>query len=747
MSEPVSPPSPALPSLGLAVACALHALPLAWAALVLPARAGSWFAWLIGALALLHATVAVLALLRRPRALAIAWLLLTCYSLLCLLVVSVVIASAALYLSELYGDIGRAVAAALAGIWGLLVLLTVPVSAWGLARILDLRKLGWRRLLGPSAGALLTIMFAVLLVRRAAHAEPVPEAASPAAAQALARALEQTATRGTGLRSAPSSLRQTSPSLCHQPLDAARLTLLFSSVDASGAPFSRCLQASDAQALGLSLSRVLSERHVPGQVAKLDLVRGVQRIPRVHPLLEALSLRPGLDGVCDTRGHCFAPWQLVTLDAFTRYRPLDAVRDASFGASLEQLASVLGSHAPAHEPLLRIETESFLHDGQRLVPFARLRPRQADSDRAAFERAAERAGEHILAAQQPDGTFRYLLDPFTGARDATRVNLPRQAGTTLALCELVTGAAGQAAAARALAQLHRFERPSGDASALSDDARAAMLGQTALPLSAFVTCRAAVGTTHDALIGRLARQLLIMQRDDGSFYPEFDLTTQRPTGKYEPLYAGGQAVLALTLVEQLAQGTPSPLWPPRETLHAAVERAMSHYARAYWPRALRSLFYIEENWHCLAARAALASHRHDDYEQFCLDYVQFKSRLILSQADGASPEHDGGYGLSDMFPPHSTATAGFGEALAAALQVKHARGMDLRDDQALMQRVLGFVKRQQWTSESCFACAPGREALGGFSESGASPTIRIDYVQHAMAALGHGARALALAAR
>jgi hypothetical protein len=33
---------------------------------------------------------------------------------------------------------------------------------------------------------------------------------------------------------------------------------------------------------------------------------------------------------------------------------------------------------------------------------------------------------------------------------------------------------------------------------------------------------------------------------------------------------------------------------------------------------------------------------------------------------------------------------------------------------------------------------------GGFSENMGSPHIRIDYVQHAMAAMGHGGRVLGL---
>jgi len=65
-------------------------------------------------------------------------------------------------------------------------------------------------------------------------------------------------------------------------------------------------------------------------------------------------------------------------------------------------------------------------------------------------------------------------------------------------------------------------------------------------------------------------------------------------------------------------------------------------------------------------------------------------------------------------------------------------------DEVLLKQVLGFVLRRQWTSDSCVACAPGKEAVGGFSESEASPIIRIDYVQHAMAALGHGGRVLGI---
>jgi hypothetical protein len=733
-----------LPSTSLFVACALHAAPLAWAAWVLPAESPSWFLLTIGSLALLHAVVAGLALGKRERALSLAWRILSIYSLLLLLGLTWVIGSSALYLSELYRGIGRAVSAALFGIWGVLVLLTVPISCWGIARTLPFARARRARMAAraAAAGALTLALAGSLSIGRAARAEPVIARDRAEVEQLLARIAKAHTAVGADRARARVSLLHLAPSVCDAPIDPARQTLLLTGIDRDRVPFGACVQAADPQTLERALDRLLVERAEPGRALAVELVTGVHALPRVHPLLDALSVRPARDGVCSGRA-CLAPWQLVARDAFTRYRPLDAVPDASFGVSLDELAAALGDARLRGAPLTRIETRSFLlHDAQ-VVPFVRQQRAHIASDDAALTRAVALASAHIVASQQPDGAFRYVLRPFTGEVETSELSLPRQAGTTLALCELGPERTSRVVAARALAQLATYERRVGALSAISDSTVLAPLGQSALPLIAFSACRNWSSGEQDALIGRLARLLLAMQRADGSFYPELDLLSGEPMGEHAALYAAGQAVFALVLVEQLASAAPSPLLPKPAELARAVELAMDHYARDYWPKPLRSLFYLEENWHCLAARAALGSHRHDDYERFCLDYVNFKARLILSQQETSDPEHVGGYGLSSMFPPHSTATAGFAESLAAAIDIKRARGLPLQHDRALMKSVLGFVLRQQWTRESCFACAPGAEAVGGFSESSASSAIRIDYVQHAMAALGHGARALA----
>ena len=128
------------------------------------------------------------------------------------------------------------------------------------------------------------------------------------------------------------------------------------------------------------------------------------------------------------------------------------------------------------------------------------------------------------------------------------------------------------------------------------------LNNLALPLAAFLTCRPHVGGEFDALIAQLARTLLHVQNQDGSFAASFDLVHANPVNRHKVLYAEGQAVLALVFLEQAlsrqhAIGAPQLTdWPELQTVHSAVARAMDYVAHRYWNHPLRGFFFIEENW-------------------------------------------------------------------------------------------------------------------------------------------------------
>jgi hypothetical protein len=252
-----------------------------------------------------------------------------------------------------------------------------------------------------------------------------------------------------------------------------------------------------------------------------------------------------------------------------------------------------------------------------------------------------------------------------------------------------------------------------------------------------------MGETFDGVTERLAKFLLTMQRPNGGFFPEFSLDTGEPIDGPDPLYAAGQAVFALTLLEEIVKTQPHAFAFEHGAVRAAVERAMSYYSGAYWDIPAREFFFVEENWHCLAARAALGHHRHDGYERFCLDYVDFKRRLILDEESRVRSDLVGGYGFGNVILPHNTGAAGFGEAFAASMALRRARGEQKQEDRRVLALILGFLLHHQWDSVSCFACAPDHRVVGAFSEHMGSPHIRIDYVQHAMAVLGHGGPLLA----
>lgn len=809
LDEPAKP-QPSLPRWGLVFVAGLHALLFAWAGAKLPWASWSGFAMVCWLLALAHLATAAAAAGRLPQ-LAPIWRVASVFALIVLGYLSWELVSAAIYLGALYGDLGQGIGVALIGVIGLLALFSLPLAAWGLAATWrrDHAKralaLGGLVLIAGSAGGLAQSaqaratplpMFiderdepSVAVIRDAlyeARAEllPTPELLPPIPTDAGRKRR----------RLLVPSLATTEPVACvPDPKGeeaSAVVTYLLPLPEgrepdegmAAAEPVSRCVRAPHTELARAIIGQIRGEA-LRGPI-KIDVLVGVAPLRSRDWILDMLALRPGLDGVCDPE-HCLMPWQLIAANQFVANEPLPWIPDFRFGVSPVALRHALGFEVPLEvrrwdreqrrpkrlatledqgkatpkpegaeawlllEELTRLETISFVFNREgRLIPLVRGHERELVLSQRRLERAKDLAERHIARAMQDDGRFRYTLDPFTGKQRSATWNLPRQAGTTLVMCELGRDEERtREVAMRSLDFMAQHGRRSGELLALTRSRKltSAGLGSTALPAIAFFSCRERVGPKHDQTLAGVARFLLAMQREDGSFYPELDLETGAPIDGPEPMYAGGQAIFALSLAEKLALAEPElcdpagPIGLPEAArLHDALERAMAYYTGPYWDTFVRDFFWLEENWHCLAARASLDHHRNQAYEQFCVDYMTYKARVVLDEGSRVAPEFVGGYSVGNLLTPVNTPAAGFGEGMAAAMAIKQARGEDLEADRALMRKAIEFLVRQQWNEDTCFACAPHRTVTGGFSESMSAAEIRIDYTQHAWAALGHG---------
>ncbi|MFY0540863.1 hypothetical protein [Nannocystis pusilla] len=181
MVSPQDPSAPGLstsprpvPRWSLAALALVHACIFAWAASVLPWQRWTAFAAMTAVLALAHAVTAAFALAGSRRR-ALVWRIGSALSLLYLAIQTLIAARAGTYVAALYGGLGKGVFAALAAVWGVLVLLTLPFAVWGLAATGGLGSGPGlrRRVTGGLAVAIAFVTFSLWRAASAAAAEPI----------------------------------------------------------------------------------------------------------------------------------------------------------------------------------------------------------------------------------------------------------------------------------------------------------------------------------------------------------------------------------------------------------------------------------------------------------------------------------------------------------------------------------------------------------------------------------------------
>lgn len=514
------------------------------------------------------------------------------------------------------------------------------------------------------------------------------------------------------------------------------------------------------------VDRVIGETVIP--LSKIDLI---------GPVIAALSLDPGVDGLRSRQGgsiKTILPSDLVE-DAHFGVAPIiPGIPELRFGVDIKALSKRLG---PLNKiRLSRIRTEQWVEkielDGPQQVDAIdsqqstsekvalttrghwgkKLFNQEPDphqtllSQREQYLEAAHLGGLYLLNHQNPDGRFDYQYFPFQDQKKQPsdiRYSVPRHAGAIYGLSLLFQNRPlpeYAQSAKRAIIWLKKYAVSECGGWAkdlicipkLSSKAQIATLGNSALSALAILSYTL---STNDYSFASFAHGLVSfiahMQRVDGDFYHRYLLYDGSIEPRDRGMFASEQAAFALVLAAQV--------WP-NEAWQEKAERALDALTiHKYENDFLSSFFFGADHWTCLAARAAFPMIKKREYLDFCLGYTRFLQRLQYRHeyGEGDSSYH-GHYGFGFLSPPQAPATGGFTEGVMGTLLLAEAHRVPHQELQDIYAQVLAsaqalmsdqITRKQRWNIRNF------SQSQGAFRRSLVESEIRVDFVQHSLSAL------------
>lgn len=340
---------------------------------------------------------------------------------------------------------------------------------------------------------------------------------------------------------------------------------------------------------------------------------------------------------------------------------------------------------------------------------------------AAIRSAIRRGLEYLVRHVAPDGKFDYELDARTG-KSSPKYNLLRHAGTTSLLYRLVKSEFDDNGSLVKIANRARsFMTPfltqvqwkDYSCVCLSQEG-IAKLGGTALALIALA--EAAKTTEFDAwqakLVNEMALYLISQQFEDGGFQSKLNLLTDRAFA-FRSRYYPGQAILALCEAYQCCSDA---LFLNRAELGMAFLSNL-HCAEPPTPNG-----YVD-HWAMIALSRLYKLTNDTRYS----DYLRYLARPLIALDAADIPI----WLESDCTTQVSTRLEGLVALLEADLQSTAAEKLNLL--QTIFLGLARCLERQIGSTNSQLQGARS-DCMGGFIRSSTQLVVRIDYVQHAVAA-------------
>ena len=493
---------------------------------------------------------------------------------------------------------------------------------------------------------------------------------------------------------------------------------------------------------------------------KVDLSSGRAPIFTAIPFVFAKSVVPGLDGVgLDASGRraYLLPDDLYQRQIQAGFQPFFFMHEFRDGMDVAAVVNALADALDltregwdgARRQFFRFRVQSFVEapGGQgKPLPVLRSRVPSHAVDRATVQRAVTRAADYVLRQIRKTGQFHYQYYPLRDRHSPPGdYSLPRHAGTTWFL-SLAYGALGheryKSGAVRAIKYLGANAVPYAcretPYACVGHDG-AANLGSAALTVVAIAEYQRVTGDrTFEDLARRLGRFITWMQKESGDFCHQYHPARREKNCDDILLYYTGEASLALAKLYE-ATGDEAYLEP--------LERAMDFLVGPKYDFFMGQFFISEDHWTCIAAEALPEKLRKRRYAEFCYEFARLNRRVQVQRDQGLMGDLYGAFGISQVFIPHNTPAGSRTEANVATYLLSQKLGEPQEEIRDTVVRSVRYLVDQQIRPESAYLMPNPEAAVGGMSQTPLRTSVRIDYVQHAAAAMARALPFLPEAAR
>jgi hypothetical protein len=462
---------------------------------------------------------------------------------------------------------------------------------------------------------------------------------------------------------------------------------------------------------------------------KLDLVKGAQSGKDLD-LEKPLGMDPSLFGLAidgDVEKALLPEELVVSLARGGKRVSVERMNEILQQTRVARPSSEIGKNPSRY---VLFNTISFFGDGKSAWPLFRGNREWREYSKADIDSALELAGKYLARSVKEDGAFVYQYEPFLG-QESEDYNIVRHAGTIFAMMDLCGARKDPEvlkAAERAIGYLLRQVREgsvSGKSVKMVVEGGDVKLGGNALAVLALSEYERVTGNRdHDEVMKGLAEWILATQATNGRFKVHKQSFPSGKVSSFQSEYYPGEAIFALMRVYSLTGG--------KKWLDAAEAGAL-YQLKVFSKLDDRRLPH--DHWLLYGLNEVQRARPRQEF----IDGARRFARVIIqaqhTRENQPQPDWDGGY----YKPPRSAPTATRMEGLDSAFAL--ARDFGGKEEAAqirlAIERGIGFLLRIRVGPETAMYCKDPGRSMGGFRESLASPSIRIDYVQHAISALLH----------